>query len=76
MTLKSYVESVATDLEEVAARSFGLKIAQTLSYLHERGVFIRNLDYTSFLMSESTKEGEIEGALMRMSRLSKAMVMG
>lgn len=49
-----YIISVETQLEEEFTRDFAIKIAQTLDYLHNNGVIIRNLSLSSFLMSETT----------------------
>jgi len=74
--LEKYIESVKDQLDEPMVRDFIMKIAQTVNYLHDMGVFVRNLDLRSFLMSETTKDGQLQGALPRLSRLDAAKVMG
>jgi len=54
MTLHNFITTVKDDLEEVQVRNLALKIAQSLEFLHDKGVVLRNLSCHGILMSEST----------------------
>lgn len=60
LTLKNYLKSVNDYITEEDLRDFALKIAQTIDFLHETGIMIKNLSIDSFLMSATTKEGVID----------------
>jgi len=62
--------------EESFLRDLALKLGQALEYLHDTGIIIRNLDFNGILMTETTIEAEVEGAVPRITRLDNARVMG
>lgn len=76
VTFDHFIWSVEMQLEEEFIREYTIKIGQTVSYLHDIGVIIRNLDCKSFLMSENTRKGVLAGALPRLSKIDHARVMG
>lgn len=76
LTLRSFIISVSWTIEEKHIRDFALKIAQTIEFLHESGITIKNLSIDSFLMSATTTEGSLDNAMPRLLRLNKAIVQG
>jgi serine/threonine protein kinase len=44
-------------MKEGQIKEFSIKIGQTLQYLHQKGIVLRNLECEGILMSEDTDHG-------------------
>jgi serine/threonine protein kinase len=56
LTLSDYIKKFKY-IDEYRIKSVALKLGQTLEYLHDKGIVIRNLDANGILMTDETESG-------------------